>query len=172
MKRFITILLATALTVGTILTAGAESKQKEKVADTAAIIRMSEEYSSKRGVEVVNIGGVGMSLLKVVANVTADEDDRGALEILNGLSRMVIMECSDADQNVKDSFNRQAEALLEGVEKILEVKEDGETVNVCGTLSEDGRTIEDIVIFIPEEYTLLCFLGSVSVDKIGELMDV
>ena len=55
-------------------------------------------------------------------------------------------------------------------EKILEVKEEGENINIYGTSSGDGERIEDIIIFVPDNCELICLFGSVSIQQISDIV--
>ena len=162
------MLLTAAIAAGTILPAMAASKEKKVDADK--LLGLVSEYRNEDGFDVVSMGGLAWGLIKTIARSTADPDDREALEILDGLNRFVVVEYEGADKRAKDAFARKAGELLDGVEKIIEVKEDGETFNIYGTLSKDGRHIKDVVIFVPEDCALLCFMGSIEVDKINEVV--
>lgn len=168
MKRFIAFILTAAIAAGTILPAAAASKEKKVDADK--LLGLVSEYRNEDGFDVVSMGGLTWGLIKMVANATASPEDQEALDVLDGLIRFVAVEYEGADKDVREEFTRKAGELLDGVEKIIEVKEDGETVNIYGTLSKDGRYIKDVVIFVPEDCTLLCFVGSIEVDKINEVV--
>lgn len=168
MKRFIAILLTAAVAAGIRMPAAAASKEKKVDADR--LLGLVSEYRNEDGFDVVSMGGLTWGLIKMVANAAADPEDQKALEVLDGLNRFVVVEYEGADRSVRDAFAGKAGEILDGVEKIIEVKEDGETVNIYGTLSKDGRHIKDVVIFVPEDCALLCFMGSIEVDKINEVV--
>ena len=71
-----------------------------------------------------------------------------------------------------NSFERKVSAILDDAEKIIEVKDGGDSLNVYGTMSKKGDRIEDLVIFIPEDCAMICLFGSISTDKIAELVKV
>ena len=58
--------------------------------------------------------------------------------------------------------------VFAAAEKIVEVKEEGNTLYIYGTSTE--ATIEDIIIYIPEDCALICFLGSINFDKLADLI--
>ena len=51
------------------------------------------------------------------------------------------------------------------------MKEEGETVNIYGTSVNGGESIDDLMIFIPEDCTLVCILGSISAERIADLIE-
>ena len=162
------MLLTAALTAGTIVPAAAVPKEKK--VDAEKVLNLINDYREKDGFDIVSMGGLTWGLIKMVAKSSASEADRKALEVLDGLNRFVVVEYHGADTNARDAFSRKAEEILDGVEKIIEIKEGGETMNIYGTLSKDGKLIKDIIIFVPEDCSLLCFMGSIDTESLGEVV--
>lgn len=171
MKKLIAIMILTALVAGPAVTVmTAKSDEKVRYGEVAGLVR---EYRQKDGFEVVSAGGFILGLLKMVAKASAEtREDREVLEIMDHLDRVVVVEYYGASQSDRDSFQRKASGILKDAEKIIEVKEEGETLNVYGTTGRKGDHIEDIVIFIPEDCTMICLFGSISTDKIAELLEM
>ena len=60
---------------------------------------------------------------------------------------------------------------LEEAEKIIEVKDEEDTLLVYGTTGkEGGETINDIIIYVPADCALICFWGSIKFDKLADLI--
>ena len=75
---------------------------------------------------LVLLGGLGLGLVRMIAKASADcPEDREMLEILDNLNRILVVEYEDAGQSGRDSFNRKMEDILEGREKIMEIKDEG-----------------------------------------------
>lgn len=81
------------------------------------------------------------------------------------------MSYDEADQAKRQAFNSGMGKIMDKAEKILEVKEEGETVNIYGTSVNGGESIDDLMIFIPEDCTLVCILGSISAERIADLIE-
>ena len=62
--------------------------------------------------------------------------------------------------------------MLKQENKILEFKDEEETINIYGTSVNGGKSIHDLMIFIPEDYTLICALGSIRAEKIADLIKI
>ena len=56
--------------------------------------------------------------------------------------------------------------------EIVEVKEDGETLNVYATSASGGERLDDLIVFIPEDCALICLFGSISSDKIADILEM
>lgn len=163
-------MLVTAMLAGLVVPVKAASGNKIRYGDVAGLVA---EYKGREGFEVVSAGGFVLGLLKMVAKASAEtQEDREFFEIIDHLDRVVVVEYYGASQSDRDSFQRKASGILKDAEKIIEVKEEGETLNVYGTTGRKGDRIEDIVIFIPEDCAMICLFGSISTDKIAELVTI
>lgn len=169
MKKFIAIVLLTALTAGSGMTVGAASRK----ANSAAVTSLVREYNNREGFETVSVGSLGLGLVRVIAKAAAESpEDRKALEILDGLNRVVVMEYASADSQTRQEFTAKVEKILENSEKILEVKDGGETLNLYGTSSGNGERIDDIILYVPEECSLICLFGKISTEKIADIIEM
>lgn len=186
MKKLITILLIVVLAGGTGLTACSSSAGK-KDAETAAAIKkeaahkkvnsgavtdLIREYNQTEGFESVSIGGLGLGLIRMMAKTSMDEEERAALEIMDGLRRIVVLDYEDADSSQSESFTRRMTDILDRAEKILEVKDEEDILNIYGTCANDGDSIDDLIIFCPGDYSLICLFGSVSAQKVADLIEI
>lgn len=135
-------------------------------ADLAKVIA---KYENEDGFETMTFGSLSLGLIKLIANATASKEDKQALDVLSGINKFVIVEYEDAPSAKKAAFNKEVSALLSGVEKIVEVKESGDSVDIYGSLSKDGEKIENVVIHVSDGGSLVCFFGSVKTSDLGEL---
>ena len=128
------------------------------------------EYRDEPGVEVVDLGGVALGLLRATIRTQADnEQDRKALDVLRSIKRLTVLDYSDAAQSVKDSFLRKAKRILANEEMLLEAKDGGETVRIYGLSSDDGNLLEDIIILA--EDVLISIKGKIRMDQVSELIE-
>jgi hypothetical protein len=70
----------------------------------------------------------------------------------------------------RQQFNSKLTDLFAGVEKIIEIKDEEDVVNIYGTLGNGGETLEDVIIYLPEDCALICFIGSIDFDKLSDLI--
>ena len=146
---------------------------ENKHVNTNNVINTIGEYKDVSGVQVISVGKLILGLGKFAAKLSVDsEEEKAALEILNGIDKVVVINYEDAAEAQKNELNARFSDLFNQAETILEVKEDGATVKIYGTSVNEGESIDDLMIFIPEEYTLICVLGSISADKVGELIKI
>lgn len=141
--------------------------------DTRNIISTISDYKHVSGVQVISVGKLGLGLAKVVANLSAEsEEDKAALAILNGINKMVVVNYEDATEAKEKELNSKFSELLNNAEKIIEVKDEEDTIHIYGTSANEGGSIDDLMIFIPKDYTLICVLGSISAERIADLIKI
>ena len=111
MKKLITILLIVVLAGGTGLTACSASTGKTKTetaeagteaaikkeasykkVNSGAVTGLIREYNLTEGFEAVSVGGLGLGLIRMIANASMDEEERAALEEENRKLRLLISE--------------------------------------------------------------------------------
>jgi len=140
-------------------------------ASTRDIIGLVRSYNHQDGFDVISVGKLGLSLAHMIANANADEEEKAALDILRGINKVVVVSYDEADEAKQKAFNARMGKVLDGAEKIIELKDEGETVNIYGTSVNGGESIDDLMIFIPEDCTLVCILGSISAERIADLIE-
>ena len=166
MKRIIFVILSLWLTAFASFAAN-------RNIDTRNIISTISEYKHVSGVHVISVGRLGLGLAKMVANLSAEsEEERAALEILNGINKVVVVNYEEATAAKQKELNSKLSRLLNKAEKILEVKDKEDTVNIYGTSVNGGESVDDLMIFIPEDYTLICVLGSISAERIADIIKI
>ena len=127
------------------------------------------EFRDEPGVEVVDLGGVALGLLRATIRTQArNEQDQKALDVLRSIKRLTVLDFSGAAQSVKDRFLRKAKRILASEEMLLEAKDGGETVRIYGLSSDDGNLLEDVIILA--EDALISVKGRIRIDQVGDLI--
>lgn len=165
MKKIIFVMLMLA---GVASGAMASDRGKASTRDVISLVR---NYNHHDGFEVISVGKLGIGLARMIAVANADEEEKAALDILRDINKVVVVSYDEAEKSRQDAFNLKMGKVLDGAEKIMEVKEEGETVNIYGTSVNGGESIDDLLIFIPESSTLVCILGSISAERIADLIE-
>ena len=166
MKKIIFVTLS-------LLTASFVSIAANRNTDTKNILNAISDYKDVSGVEVISVGKLGLGLAKGVANLSAEsKEDKAILALLNGINKLVVVSYEDAAAAKQQELNSKLSMLLKDAEKILEFKNEEEAVNIYGTSANGGKSIENLMIFIPEEYTLICAIGSIKAEKIADLIKI
>ena len=159
MKKLL-ITLMMVLTLGATAWAGGQhTKLRNLVSD----------YRLHEGFEVVDLGGIGMGLLKTAVRMSVDSpEDRQALELFKSIKRLTVVDFSDASDHAREAFLRKANRILDQGEMLMEAKDGGETIRIYGSSSKDENFLEDIVLLA--EDTLIFVRGTIRIDQIEALM--
>ncbi len=167
------VLMALAVAVGPAVEAeAAEMANAADKAKSGEVIDLIKNYKSEQGFNVVSVGSFGLGLMKMAAKASAEtEEDKAAVEFMDGIEKIFAVEYDDAAPARKADFNAKLSKLLDSAGKIMEMKEGGETVNIYGTSADHGESIDDLIIFIPEECSLVCLFGSISSKNITDLIE-
>ncbi len=135
----------------------------------ASLRSLVSSYKGTEGFEVVDLGGVGLGLLKAAARTAADTpEDREALKLFDGLKRLTVVDFSDAAPEAREKFLRKAKRILSAGEMLMEAKDGGETVRIYGTSSADGTLLKDIALLAGD--ALIFIRGSIRTDQVEALM--
>ena len=159
MKKIL-ITLWMFLTLSTIAWAGIQNNQLRSLVSS---------YKGTEGFEIVDIGGIGLRLLKAAARSAVEtKEDREALKLFNGLKRLTVVDFSDAAAGDRDRFLARAKGILSQEEMLLEAKDGDETVRIYGNASADGSLLEDIAIQAGD--ALIFIRGSIRTDQVEALI--
>lgn len=119
--------------------------------------------------------GSAATLIKGIAGLSGeaeDDDTKKALEAIKDIDDLTVLtfeDCSDEDKKVIKS---KLESILEKAEILLEASEDGEKVQVFGTSKEGTNVVNDVIVYIPDECTVVCLMGSISMDDLTQMINV
>lgn len=167
MKRIlICFLLSTAM-----LFAGSEAYGQ--AVPKEALLSLIREYSNNDGFEVLKVGGLGTTALKAVINLAVmsdgDPEAREAVKAIKGIRRMAIVDFEDCSQQVRDSFTARLKSLLARSEKLMEVKDDGDTLFMYGVVDKSGSKVKDFVLYSVADSSLICLFGSINLDAVMKI---
>lgn len=165
MKKYLLILLLLLP-----LTASAARPNKKNVSqrEVASVV---SEFRHCDGVEVMRLGWLGTALVKGVAVHVDDNDDdlREIRQALRGIKGVTVMEYESAAPEVRERVNRRLSSILGKREILMEVKDDGEKVQIFGVLDDATGLVRDIVFHSPSDCALICMFGSLPLDVIGKI---
>ena len=126
-------------------------------------------YKGTEGFEVVELGGVALSLMKAAARSAAEtEEDRQAMNVFRGIKRLTVVDFSESSDHDRETFLRKVNKILAHDEMLMEAKDSGETVRIYGSSTKDENLLEDIVILANE--ALIFVRGSIRIDQVEALM--
>ena len=167
MKRIILMVLLVAAAV-----VGASAGEKRNLA-TDAVLQLVMDHRGKQGFETIYVGKMGLGLVRMVLSAEADDpEEKAVLDMIKGLNKFVVVNYEDASQTARAAFAAKLNGLFGNMEKIIEVKDGEDGVNIYGTSVNGGESIDDIMIYIPSDCTLICVLGSINADRIADIIEM
>ena len=129
-------------------------------------------YKNKSGVEVVDLGWLGTSLLKSAVRLADgnDKETQQALMMMKGLRSISIMSYEDSEPSLKAKISSDLGKALKDAELLMEMKDEGEKVRIYGTLDQKSGKVSDLAVFAPDEGTFIFMSGSFNMDDIAKIM--
>ena len=117
------------------------------------------------------MGGLATGALKGFISI-AGADDPGIKEFrkvsrwVNGMS---ILEYDDCPASVREEITEKINRLLKGSELLMEATDDGERVSFYGNYDEKKEIVKDLILYSPDECSLICFFGRIPMNSVYEL---
>lgn len=170
MKRIVTILF---IGLGLLMTGAATSCANAGEAPKSEVKKLIKEFDKKKGVESVNLGSFAVAVIRKTAKAEVSDDDEAmtAVRAMDELKGLTFVDMEDSSRAVRDEFHRKFTALMGEERLLMSVKDDGEDVLFYGTSSPDGKTVEDLIIYMPSDCDLICLWGSISTESLAGLAD-
>lgn len=156
-QLFIRNLLVAAITLMILIPCPMEAKKsRDKFANTEQLVELAKRYSGKKGFEVVNLGSFMMKMARIFSD--------GESEAIKDVKGVLVVDYEDAALSLRAEFSEKVADILSVTEPLMEIRDEGESVNIYGTPTDDGK-ITDFILFSPEEGALVVIKGSVSLDE-------
>jgi len=128
---------------------------------------------SNGGFSLVYVGRMGLNMLKLLAAFNSDDEEvRMLRKLTSKVRKVMVVDYENGPQKARERFSRAMAKELDGNELVMEVKDGGETMRIYGTTSKDGESVEDVVVFAPEDCTMVCLFGSIKLDDVAKLIDM
>ena len=173
MKKLILILKVTLVLLLTQL-AAMPAEGKTKALPRQQITSLVSEFSGVYGFETVRVGRLTMGLVKSLVRKSIRESDdpdaEVALAMLGGIKSISIVEFEDASPSAKERFTRRLDRMLDGVDLLMEAKDDCSHMRIFGLVDEEGDEVRDFIAYSPQDCVLICLYGSMSMRQLARLM--
>jgi len=153
----------------TLPLAGSTKAQGRSVPGTQISLLISE-YKAYDGFEAVKVGRLATGVIKsIIRSGAAKEDEadmKEALRLMRGIKKFTVVDYSDCDLQVRQGFSHRMERLLNGVEMLMEVKDGSDIMRMYGVVDDNGGKVKNFVLYCPEDCTLICLFGTISLDSV------
>ena len=104
-----------------------------------------------------------------------DEEERAemqlALDAINSIKRVQVAEYSGCDEDVRRKFDARLSRLLDRMDLLMEVCDGQDRVRMFGSVSGNGRYLNDFVIHVPTDGVLVCLYGRLDLEVISEIIE-
>ena len=160
-------------------TALCQAKPEGKKVPRTAINALINDYRHHDEFESINLGKFMTYLIKKAGAISLYADDMDgqereqaklAFNMMKSIKGITVADYEDCSPKVRRDFNRKMGRLLDGVELLMSAKDDEESVYIYGYVSVDGTKVKDLVIFAPDEGSLICLYGTIDMDNVGKLV--
>lgn len=177
MKRILFAILLAALTFTGCAGRSGKSHDSVKQGELKSdIYSLLSEYKSQSGFEMIRLGSFGTALMRSGLSLAAktdeeadDEDLHKALSVVKGVKGIAIVDYEDVKLTVRDEFNARLKAIFDRSELLMEAKDEDDDMLIYGSVSEDGGTLSDMVLYVPEDCALICLFGNIPSEAIAEI---
>lgn len=133
-------------------------------AGPGSVQTLINQYRHNEGFEHISMGPLALSLVK--GAVLLDGPDQEAVALLNAfrkIRKVSILNFEDASDKDKERFVEHLGKILEGMELILEAKDEGDRLSIYGV--DEGGRIRDCVLYDPSG-TLICVRGTLNLEQL------
>ena len=166
MKRII-ILLAILMPIVSQAASATDKLTKARI--TACI----SDYSNCQGVEIVRLGRFATGAIKGAARVAAlrDRDVRKALKMMKGIKSISIFDYESCNEASRMAITERLDGILSESEVLMEAKDGDDRMRIYGIIDESGNSINDFILYAPNDCALICIFGSIQTDKLVHIVD-
>ena len=145
-----------------------------RIRKQGAVEEIIRDFNSVEGFNILNIKGFGTGLIKHMITAAMDRNDpeqKAVADMVSGIKRLTVVEYSDCDDVTKERFLKKMGRVLNEDNLLFDMKDDGESLKMYGTVSEDGSTLQDFFVHAPEDGAFILFSGTLALDSISGLME-
>lgn len=156
MKRFLLFLIVAAIVPLNMASCAPK-------VESGGVFSIIGEFRGADGFEVVRLGPMATSLAKIALNIAVKEDDpeiKALMSLAKDVKKMVIVDYEDCSSPVRDEFNAKVRKALDGAELLMEVHDEGDSFKIYGVSKGNGSSVQDLVMFAPEDGGLICISGT------------
>ncbi|MGN0202299.1 MAG: DUF4252 domain-containing protein [Candidatus Cryptobacteroides sp.] len=164
-RRIAATAVVLALTFLSCSAAG--SRQAEKGIDEALTTIKSIENA-----DVINFSKGSLFIAKLALRFNVeDEEDKLVLKLVQDTDRMTLLDYSSCVTGDRTRISEILAGEFKKYEQVMEIKDDGETLSLYAAFDEGKDTILDVLMFIPEDCSLIRFKGKYDLSMLAKLIE-
>lgn len=168
MKKYLVILFV-------ILPFLTSAKTTRQPAQKETVMDVINAYCAEEGIDVVRIGKLGTFAIKKIIRLSADASEeqeiKDALKIIHGINSLLVVDYSDCREPVRNSISGRISKVLGSTDLLMEVKDGTDVMKMYGIVNGNSSEVRDFILFSPEDCSIICLFGSISMDAISMISD-
>ena len=83
---------------------------------------------------------------------------------------MSVLDYEDCSTAVRERISARLDRALVGSELLMEAKGDDSAMQIFGVVDDKTGTVRDFVLHAPDDCTLICIFGSISMDAVSKVL--
>ncbi|MBR5661151.1 MAG: DUF4252 domain-containing protein [Bacteroidales bacterium] len=154
------------------VTAGAPSYASTPSIDYGKrVTSLMKEYSLHSDFQCVNLGRMGLAIVKQVIRNSGDKDALELLDLMRNVKQVTIASFADCDPDVRTRFESRLSNVLTKDFLLVEAKDADEKVQIFAIPDDDGENISDLIISAPRSGAVICVRGKVNVQDVATFLE-
>ncbi len=135
------------------------------------VTSLMKEYSLNSDFQCVNLGSLGLAIVKQAIRKSGDKDAIELLDLMKNVKQVTIASFADCDPEVRTHFESRLSKVLTKDFLLVEAKDAGEKVQIFAIPDDDGENISDLIISAPRSGAVICVRGKVNVQDVATFLD-
>lgn len=135
------------------------------------VTMLMKEYSSNTDFQLINLGRIGLSIVKAAMRQSADKDTRELLDLMRDVKQVSIASYEDCEASVKRDFESRLSKVLKKEFLLVEAKDGNEKVQIYAVPTADGGDIKNLIINAPGSGALICVSGLIKTGDVAGFLE-
>lgn len=135
------------------------------------VTMLMKEYSSNTDFQLINLGRIGLSIVKAAMRQSADKDTRELLDLMRDVKQVSIASYEDCEASVKRDFESRLSKVLKKEFLLVEAKDGNEKVQIFAVPTDDGGDIKNLIINAPGSGALICVSGLIKTGDVAGFLE-
>lgn len=135
------------------------------------VTMLMKEYSSNADFQLINLGRIGLSIVKATMRQSADKDTRELLDLMRDVKQVSIASYEDCEASVKRDFESRLSKVLKKEFLLVEAKDGNDKVQIFAVPTDDGGDIKNMIINAPGSGALICVSGLIKTGDVAGFLE-
>ena len=132
---------------------------------------LMKEYSGHTDFQMINLGRLGLSVVKAAMRRSSDKDAQELLSLMRDVNQVSIASYDDCEASVKRDFESRLSKVLKKDFLLVEAKDGDEKVRIFAVPTDDGNDIKNLIISAPGSGALICVSGLIRTSDVAGFLE-